>query len=250
MARIIGIVNQKGGVAKTTTAINLAHGLVRAGQRVLLVDSDPQGNVGDWLGLDASVGLADVILGQPVAGVMVSAPQGFDVLPSGKRRLGAALDDVLRSARRAAADPRAFVLQDVLEPLAPRYDAILLDSAPGVNPMALATYVAATEAVVPTTATDLGAHALSEQLDILAQVVGQGYAIRVVAVVPTIYDRRQRSQQQWLQRYLEQLGEVVTQPIRSDAQLGRLFGTHRTIFEVAPRSHGAADYQALTERML
>jgi chromosome partitioning protein len=250
MARICGIVNQKGGVAKTTTAIHLAHGLARAGRRVLLVDGDPQGNVADWLAVDAPIALADAILGQPIVSAIAKAPQGFDVLPSGKRRLSTALDDVLRRARRATADPRAFLLQDVLQPLLPAYEFVLLDSAPGINPMALATYVAATEAIIPTTATDLGAHALTEQLEILAQVVAQGYSIRVVAVVPTIYDGRQRVQQHWLAQFSATLGDVVTSPIREDTQLSHLFSRHRTLFELAPRSNGARDYQQLVERML
>ncbi len=249
MTRVCGIVNQKGGVAKTTTAVHLAHGLARAGQRVLLVDGDPQGNVADWLQVSTPIALADAILGQPVASAIGTARQGFDVLPSGKRRLSTAVDDVLRRARRFTSDPRAYILQDVLEPLLPAYDIVLLDSAPGINPMALATYVAATEAIVPTTATDLGAHALSEQLEILSQVVAQGHPVRVVAVVPTIYDGRQRVQQHWLAQFTATLGDVITTPIREDTQLSRLFGKHQTIFELAPTSNGARDYHQLVERI-
>ena len=125
MTRMVAIANQKGGVGKTTTAINLAAALALSGKRVLLVDSDPQGNAGSGLGfpgLKVPKGIYEVLIsGTPITEVIVETEvPGLHLVPSGQRLAGAEIE-------LADAERREFKLKEALEPLQERYDFILID---------------------------------------------------------------------------------------------------------------------------
>ncbi|MEJ1097542.1 MULTISPECIES: AAA family ATPase [unclassified Pseudoxanthomonas] len=146
MARIIAIANQKGGVGKTTTAVNLAAALARAPQRVLLVDLDAQGNATMGSGVekrDLEASTCDVLLQEIEAkAAIVTAPEGFDLLP-GNIDLTAAevqlMDIVGRELR----------LRTALEPLRPDYDFIIIDCPPALSLLTLNALTAADSVLVP-----------------------------------------------------------------------------------------------------
>lgn len=131
MGKIIALANQKGGVGKTTTAINLAASLASLGKRVLLVDTDPQANASSGIGIESSqVGktiyecLCSALPAQEV--IIPTVVEGLDILPSHIDLAGADLELLER-------DKREYVLKGVLEPIADRYDYMLIDCSPSLG---------------------------------------------------------------------------------------------------------------------
>ena len=145
MGEIIAVVNQKGGVGKTTTAVNLCAGLHAAGKRVLLCDFDPQANATSGMGVDKRKRKASVyqaITGEyGVRDVLKSTPYG-DLLPSGPELAGAGVE-------LAAMKNREFVLRDAIAPLVDDYDYILIDCPPSLELLTLNGLCAAGSILVP-----------------------------------------------------------------------------------------------------
>ena len=133
MAKRVVIANQKGGVGKTTTAVNLSAALTQAGKKVLLCDFDPQANATSGLGVDknaVSPSIYDVLIDGADPEKAVVSTQWGDVLPSNKALSGAGVEMV-------GMDRREFLLRDVLDQLAERYDFILFDCPPSLELLTL-----------------------------------------------------------------------------------------------------------------
>ena len=144
MAKIVAIVNQKGGVGKTTTCVNLAAAVKAAGKRVLLCDFDPQANATSGMGVDKSTsnGVYDVIMnGASAESVIVSTPYG-DVLPSSKALAGAGVELI-------SMDDRQFLLKAALRQVADKYDFIFIDCPPSLELLTLNALCAANSLLVP-----------------------------------------------------------------------------------------------------
>ena len=146
MARIIAIANQKGGVGKTTTAVNLAAALAQSGSRVLLVDLDAQGNATMGSGVDKrelSASTCDVLLEEQHAdAAIVTTPEGFDLLP-GNTDLTAAEIELMDEEGREQRLKRA------LDPLRTKYDFIIVDCPPALSLLTLNALTAADSVLVP-----------------------------------------------------------------------------------------------------
>ena len=144
MAKIVAIVNQKGGVGKATTCVNLTAALKLAGKRVLLCDFDPQANATSGMGVDKSVsnGVYDVLInGTDVRRAIVTTPYG-DVLPSSKALAGAGIEMI-------AMDDRQFLLKKALDQVRGDYDYILIDCPPSLELLTLNGLCAADTLLVP-----------------------------------------------------------------------------------------------------
>ena len=144
MAKIIAIVNQKGGVGKTTTCVSLAAALTEAGKRVLLCDFDPQANATSGMGVDKTVskGIYEVVIGDvPAADAVVHTRYG-DVLPSNKALAGAGIELITMERRE-------FLLRDALGSLRDQYDYIFIDCPPSLELLTLNALCAADGILVP-----------------------------------------------------------------------------------------------------
>jgi chromosome partitioning protein len=242
--RIIAIAMTKGGVGKTTTAVNLSHGLARRGQRVLLVDADTQGQCAKALGVATDVTLNEVLLGEAtVLEAVTRARENLDLVASDHHLTRAAL-----AVARRERDGH-LALAEALAPVTDRYDTVVIDAAPGVDAIAVNVLGCADEVVAPVA---LSPAALAGVLDFVRHVErvsrhNQRLCLRWI--LPTFHDQRTRTSAETLQQLQEHFGTKVCQPIRVNVELAESFGWRQTIFEHAPRSRGAADYETFIEVM-
>lgn len=165
--RVLAITNQKGGVGKTTTAVNLAASLAEQGQRVLLVDLDPQGNATTGCGItkrDALPTVYQLLLGlSPFSAVCIKSSYGFDLLPANRELAGAEVELV-------GVENREFRLREALGAVASHYDFILLDCPPALNMLTVNGLVAANAVLIPMQCEYYALEGLSDLVETLRKV--------------------------------------------------------------------------------
>ncbi|MCB9139656.1 MAG: ParA family protein [Caldilineaceae bacterium] len=243
--RKIAVALSKGGVGKTTTAVNLAAGLADAGRRVLLVDLDTQDQAARMLGVDPAAGIAELVAGDlPADDALFPAREKLTLLAGGSSLAG--LKRII--ARKDFGGERT--VSDALTPLDDRFDYVVIDTAPGWDTLAINALFYADEILTPVALEVLAVQGL---LDFARNVQSiQQYHDRLTLryVLPTFMDRRVKKSGEILAQLEESFGDRVCAPIRYNVRLSEAPGYGQTIFEYAPRSSGAEDYAALTERIL
>lgn len=247
MPRRIAFINEKGGVGKTTLAVNVAAWFARSRKaRVLLVDLDTQGHAAKCLGIDARTakpGVFDLLTGRATFDEVRrgTGTAGLDVIPSWKEMAG--LPEAL-----ASDEARATRLRRALEPAAERYDVVVFDAPPSLGLVTTNVLLAAEEVVVPVATTYLALDGCAEMQDTVAQVAARHAhpSLRVTLVVPTLYRRTQLADEvvETLRRYFP--GRVA-QPMPFNVAIDEAQSHGRTIWEHAPWSRGATLLQAVAE---
>ncbi len=186
MAKIVAIVNQKGGVGKTTTCVNLTAALKLAGKRVLLCDFDPQANATSGMGVDKSVsnGVYDALInGVDVRRVISTTPYG-DVLPSSKALAGAGIEMI-------EMEDRQFLLKKALDQVADNYDYILIDCPPSLELLTLNGLCAADSLLVPLQGEYFALEGLSDLMNTVRIVRrGMNPNLEIEGVLLTMFDGR------------------------------------------------------------
>jgi chromosome partitioning protein len=248
-ARRIAILNQKGGTGKTTTAVNLAAGLAERQNEVLLIDTDAQGNVGVSLGVAGERSLYHVLVeGAEPSEVAVPVRKHLDVITS---------DATLAAAEiwlaRQPVDARSRVLTKRLNMMAisRRYDYVIIDCGPSLNLLNQNALSYADEVIIPVTCDYLALVGVKQVLRTIKDVERHlGHAVRVSAVLPTFYDGRTRLAREVLETLQGHFKHKCLEPIRLNTRLAEAPSHKKTIFEYAPVSHGAADYNRVCDWVL
>lgn len=242
--KIIAIANNKGGIAKTTTAVNLGASLASKGKRVLLIDYDPQGNLTTALRLHGTPIYA--YLGNPGVSVNPSVVSGkLSAVPSSI--------DLAKCETEFANDPnRNYLLSDVLEPLRANYDFIIIDCAPNIGFTTITALCAADGVIIPLTAEYLafqGIAQLVKLINTLKKRINPNVDLYGVLVVR--YDRRKTLHRETLSGIVETYGEKVFKTtIRENVALSECINAAVPVREYAPTSNGAKDYDDVAAELL
>lgn len=247
MSRVLAVANQKGGVAKTTTVVNLAAALVEAGASVLVVDLDAQACATFSLGLDPedlSQSVMDALRGTAIVGLVLRTADGVDLVPAKLDLAGA--DQLL--ATKAG---REFVLRDALKQFADTYDWIILDCSPSLGIITINALAAADEVIIPLQCETLSHRGVGQLMETIADVQRLiNPRLRVAGILPTLFDGRTAHARAVLADLSPRYGVEVLAPISRSIRFAEAPAAGRSILATAPTSKGAAEYRALAQRVM
>ncbi len=239
----LAILTSKGGTGKTTTAINLGHGLALSGKKVLIIDCDPQGSASSAFGIESSMGLVDLMIEGQVD--IYKVRPNLYLLPSGRKKL-AELEMKLASRK-----DRTKVLSRSLSRLT-GCDCVILDCSPSINIINLNALEFADYLLIPSSLDYFSLEGVKTTMELKAELDGEGNgSLKLIGVLPTFYDRRTTVSKLALEDLRGNYGDMVFRTeIRSNAQIKKSQWFKKTIFEYAPYSFGAYDYFNLSKEFL
>jgi chromosome partitioning protein len=250
MARVLAVANQKGGVGKTTTSVNLAAGLAQAGKRVLLVDLDPQGNATMGSGIDKSKlarTVYHVLLGLgEIAGIRTRSEQGgYDLLPANRELAGAEVELVGLPNREGR-------LRAALATVENDYDFVLIDCPPSLSLLTVNAFVAAEQVLIPMQCEYYALEGLSDLVGTIKRVRGNlNPRLEIAGLLRTMFDPRNTLAHQVSQQLEQHFGDKVYKTlVPRNVRLAEApsYGAPAVVWDQA--SKGAQAYLALTGEIL
>jgi chromosome partitioning protein len=252
--RIISVLNQKGGVGKTTTCVNLGAALARRGQEVLLIDMDPQANLTVHVGVDPrsiEKSSYSLLLGKNGLGdaVVRTSTPGLSVAPSTLALANAEI-------QLASAVGRELILRDAIDDYlgpqpSPKADFVLIDCPPSLGILTMNALCASTDVLLPIQAEFFALQGVAGILESLKAVQRLNRGLKLSLVVPCMVDKRKTLARDVIDEVRRYFGSLVTQTmIRVNVKLAEAPSHGKTIFEYDASSNGAKDYDSLAGELL
>lgn len=250
MGRIIAIANQKGGVGKTTTAINLSACLAEAGKRVLMLDCDPQGNATSGLGVNkntAEITSYDILIGEATAeeAIVHTEYDGLDIIPSNINLSGAEIELI-------GVEQKEYILQKQIYPLRDRYDFIIIDCPPSLNMLTVNAMTTADTVLVPIQCEYYALEGLSQLIHTINLVNKRlNPRLKMEGVVFTMYDARTNLSLQVVENVKANLKQTIYKTIiPRNVRLAEAPSHGMPINVYDSRSAGAESYRLLAEEVI
>jgi len=248
MSKVISISNHKGGVGKTTTAINIGAGLNKLGKRVLLIDLDAQANLSQSLGLidnEERQNIYGAITGEYKLPPGVEIIKGLDIIPSTLDLSGAELE-------LSGEAGREYILQELIGPIKKKYDYIIIDTAPSLSLLTINSFVASDEIFIPLQAQYLALQGLSKLIEVIGKIQRRlNKGLKLGGVIVTQYDKRKilnRDVVETIRAHFPK--ETFNTLIRDNIALAEAPANSLDIFRYNAKSKGAEDYLALCKEII
>jgi chromosome partitioning protein len=250
MSLVIAITNQKGGVGKTTTTINLGAALAELGRRTLLVDMDPQSALSGGLGLDSydlRQTIYNVLLDSkvPIQEVICSVRRNLDVVPSN-------IDLAAAEVELMSAIGREYVLKEALAPIRDQYDYVLIDAPPSLGLLTINTLTAADQVIIPLQCEYLALRGMRFLLETISKIQGKvNPNLEIRGILGTMYSTRTIHAQEVMDEIRSLFGDKVFDVvIKSSIRFAEAPVVHQPILEYDPDHDGAVAYRKLAEEIV
>ena len=250
MAKVVTLVNQKGGVGKTTSTINIARYLADSGKRVLLIDLDPQANASSGIGVDSrsleKTLYHALLLGERLENVVLATPTpNQHLLPSSQDLAGAEVEMM-------NVEGREYLLSKLVARLRPYYDYILIDSPPSLGLLTVNGLTASDEVIVPVQTEYYALEGLSQLLstiDLIRERLRP--ELKIMGALLTLYDRRNRLARQVVQEVTDHFpGPVFKSVIPRSIRLAEAPSYGKSILDFDAFSKGARSYKAVVREII
>ena len=245
MSKVISISNHKGGVGKTTSAINIGAGLNKLGKNILLIDLDPQANLSQSLGLiEPERNIYGALRGQYKL-QPIEILKGLDVIPSTLDLSGAEVE--------LSGEPgREYILRELIEPIRASYDFIIIDSPPSLGLLTINSFTASDEILIPLQAQYLALQGLAKLIEVVDKIKGRlNKGLKIGGVFITQYDSRKvlnRDVVSTIEAHFKE--NVFKTKIRDNIALAEAPSQGLDIFRYNSKSYGAEDYLSLSKEIL
>ncbi len=247
MPKIICCANQKGGVGKTTTAINMGCGLARKGKRVLLIDCDPQANLTSGLGIfEPDHTIYDVVRGRPLESTIVQTLDEVDLVPSGIDFAGTGVEFQESDSQTTQ------IKQAISSARLDKYEYIILDAPPSLDLITINCLIASTNILIPLQCEYFALEGLSQLMNSIEAIIeAQGVMLNVYGILFTMYDKRTRIAGEVVREVVSAFKEFVFDTIiPRNITLAEAPSHGKSIFSYDPQSIGAKSYANLVEEIV